>query len=330
MRRKRLLLAAALVLVILSRVPAGVYILSPGRALPVAPLVSVEGAAPGPGRFLMTTVATAETSVAGLLWHSLDPSAHLVPRRALLAGRTSEEFLADARREMAESQAVAAYVAFRHLGREAGLVGRGVRVLAVAEGSPADGVLRRGDVIVAARDRPVRFAEDLILEIPAGKGLLPLTVEREGRRRQVALSFNVEGFGPAQPVLPGLIPGLETATEGLETRFPVRVSVSAPEVAGPSAGLAFTLEIVDRLDPGSDPAGGRIVAATGAVWPSGRVVPVGGVRQKVLAARRAGADLVLVPAASAAEARAVAGPVRVVPVDTVADAIRALRIPGRR
>lgn len=323
MRRKRLLLATGMVilaLAALSRVPSGVFVLSPGRAAPVSPLISVEGSGGGAGRFLMTTISAEEPSATGLLMRAFDRTAVFVRRRDLLSnGRTIDEFLTDARRQMEESQAVATYVALRHAGLEAGLTGRGVRVLSVAGNSPVAGALRPGDVIVAAAGRPVSFEEEIRREVPAGKDTLTLTVKRDGRHQELTLSLKSKGDRLASGG--SLLQGAETVTEGLETRFSLRVSFAAAEAAGPSAALAFALEVIDRLDPGRDLAGGRTVAATGAVWPSGRVVPVGGVRQKVLAARRAGADLILIPRANAAEARSAAGRMRVITVDTVAEAV---------
>jgi PDZ domain-containing protein len=106
----------------------------------------------------------------------------------------------------------------------------------------------------------------------------------------------------------------------------VTVDVDAHGVGGPSAGLAFALEIVDQLSPGGLTSG-RLVAVTGGLDAEGRVVPVMGVTLKAQAAERAGADLLLVPAANEAEAIRAVDDLRVVPVSSFADAISAL---GRR
>lgn len=328
MRRRLAAAVTVLVLWILFRVPLGVYVLAPGGADPVSPLVALDGGAPGSGRFLMTTVAAGEPPAAGLLLKAFDRSARFVPRRDFLPpGRTLDAYLADARRQMAESQALAACAALRLLGREAAVEGRGLRVLNVARGGAAAGRLEPGDVIVAAEGRPVRFEEDLAAALPPGGGEAWLSVERGGGVRRVRVAVAPAGPGG----LGGIASlGLETVAEGLRARLPVGVRFAATETAGPSAGLAFALEIVDRLDGAADLAGGRRVAATGIVWPSGRVAPVGGVAQKVVAARRAGADLMLVPRENAAEAEAGAGRVRIVPVATVAEAVRALAAPEER
>ncbi len=101
---------------------------------------------------------------------------------------------------------------------------------------------------------------------------------------------------------------------------PVEVSVSSGEALGPSAGLAFALEMVSTLR-GVDLAAGRRVAATGALDSDGGVQPVGGIAQKALACRRQGMHLFLVPAADVAQASRNAGSVKVVGVRTLEEAL---------
>lgn len=115
----------------------------------------------------------------------------------------------------------------------------------------------------------------------------------------------------------------------LESGFPVDGSaplaqIGSGEVLGPSAGLAFALEMIATLQ-GVDLAAGRKVAATGVLSPSGEVLPVGGVVQKAVACAREGIDLFLVPASLEGVARRTAGPVKVVGVRDLGDALRCLR-----
>lgn len=107
------------------------------------------------------------------------------------------------------------------------------------------------------------------------------------------------------------------------------VEIAVSNISGPSAGLVFTLELIQQL-LGEDLTRGHIVAATGTVTPDGDVGPVGGVRHKVIAAERAGADVFVVPDSNAAVAQAAARHIRVIPVRTVSEAVAALRsLPGR-
>ncbi len=85
--------------------------------------------------------------------------------------------------------------------------------------------------------------------------------------------------------------------------FPFDINIEVGDVGGPSAGLALTLGILDILS-GGDLTGGRSVAATGTIELDGTVGDVGGVAQKAVAVRRAGATVFFVPAASSRTPRA--------------------------
>ena len=73
---------------------------------------------------------------------------------------------------------------------------------------------------------------------------------------------------------------------------------------------------------GRDVDHGRRVVATGEIELDGTVAPIGGVKQKVFGARKAGADVFLVPAGdNATEARRYAGNLRIVPVESFQQAL---------
>jgi PDZ domain-containing protein len=103
----------------------------------------------------------------------------------------------------------------------------------------------------------------------------------------------------------------------------VPVHIDLGQVGGPSAGLAFALEVAEKL--GHDVDHGHKVAATGEMCLDGSVAPVGGLKQKTIGARRAGAEVFLVPAGeNAQEARHYAGDMRIIPVNSFRQALRAL------
>jgi PDZ domain-containing protein len=105
-------------------------------------------------------------------------------------------------------------------------------------------------------------------------------------------------------------------------RFPVDVRIDLGQVGGPSAGLAFALDVMEELRGGVDR--GYRLAATGEIFLDGSVAKVGGIKQKTIGARRSGMDLFLVPGDNAAEARRYADGLRIVPVDSFQQALRAL------
>ena len=120
---------------------------------------------------------------------------------------------------------------------------------------------------------------------------------------------------------------MSSTTRDLDYHLPFQVTVDSGAVGGPSAGLAFTLGIMDVLTPDSI-TGGHKVATTGTINADGTVGPVGGVHQKTIAVRESGAELFLVPSSEYDEAEKYAGSLRVEKVDTVDDALRVLATIG--
>ena len=106
---------------------------------------------------------------------------------------------------------------------------------------------------------------------------------------------------------------------------PFDVSIDLDQIGGPSAGLMFTLGIIDKLRP-ADLTGGKIIAGTGTIDDDGNVGPIGGIPQKLVGAKEAGAQIFLVPKDNCAEAlkNAVSG-LPMAEVATVGDALTALQ-----
>jgi PDZ domain-containing protein len=109
--------------------------------------------------------------------------------------------------------------------------------------------------------------------------------------------------------------------------LPLRVSINAGNVGGPSAGVAFALEVMEEL--GRDVVHGHKIAATGEIFADGSIGPIGGIKQKTIGAREAHVDAFLVPAGdNATEARKYAHGLRIIAVDTFPQALRALATLG--
>jgi Lon-like protease len=110
--------------------------------------------------------------------------------------------------------------------------------------------------------------------------------------------------------------------------LPVDIDINAGAIGGPSAGLAFALDIVDELGPDVDK--GRRIVATGELALDGSVEPIGGIKQKVIGAKQAGADIFVVPTGNAREAEQYAGGLEIVPVESFDEALKDLAwIPGQ-
>ncbi len=174
-------------------------------------------------------------------------------------------------------------------------------------------------------------ASRIIHRLPPGS-VVTLGVQRAGNASVVKIR-TVASPADEEPSRTSLI-GVDLSTIGLQVKLPQNVSIDSGEVVGPSAGLAFALYLVDALRTNEDLLSGRHVVATGTLAPDGRVLPVGRVRQKALAAQAAKRDLLIVPAANAAEAKQAvedacdggAGCIQVVPVRSVSEAIRYLKM----
>lgn len=174
------------------------------------------------------------------------------------------------------------------------------------EASP---VLAPGDVITHVDESPVVSLEEFARVSAGHAGDLPVTVVRDGQRRELAVP------------LVSLPSGRSVGWMLASVFAPAPPLVDTKSAGGASAGLLFALVHLDAMFPG-DLTGGYVVAATGELGVDGQVWPVSGVELKVPAALDAGVDVVFVPSGNAPEAlAAAAGAVPVVAVDTVDDAL---------
>lgn len=227
---------------------------------------------------------------------------------------TQEESKTESAVAMVSSQDSATAVALAELGYDVQQV---VEVLNVRAGLPADGRLKVGDVLVSVGGRQITTPQDVVDAVDAAPVGEPLSfvVERQGKRTTVeVVPKNIDG-----DKLVGITPGPGYT-------FPFEVDVNIPDsIGGPSAGLMFSLGIYDTLTPGSL-TGDQIVAGTGTIDAAGRVGPIGGIEQKVVAARKSGAKLFLVPPGNCADALdAPNDDMRLVRAETMHEATEAIK-----
>jgi PDZ domain-containing protein len=302
--------------------PANDFLLTPDRAKPLADRVQVEGAKPdGEGDvFYVDVFVRRMTWLERLLPFTRPEGATVIPEEQLLPeGTTEQERDRENAEDMRLSKIVASAVALRALGYEVRAVPKGARVVDIRPGSPSDGLLEEGDVIVAVDDRPVRTLQDLSDGIGARKPgeTVQLRVRRDDRALDVEVGTVEDGERPGHPIV-GII-----VTQEADIDLPFDVEIDLGRVGGPSAGLPFALEIARQL--GRDVTHGCIVAATGELAIDGRVLPVGGLKQKTIGARRSDVDVFVVPRGENAEdARENADGVHVIAVDSYQQALRRL------
>ena len=271
----------------------------PGRTLSLAACVDVDHdkAAPVEGDYLLMTISVQPTTTVDAVRALFSQDTLLVPKQAVIPpGIDTGAYFRDQRKEFALTADRAAAVGLSAAGLPAEITGDGAAVIQTQAGTPADGVLEPGDIILEVNSEPVADEGDLrtlIEELPADQPAT-LTVKRRGEVVEVAVT-------PAEHegrTILGVLP----QTDNPRVTLPVSVDVAAGAIGGPSAGLMIALTVYDQVLPGVDVARGRTVAGTGSIDAEGRVGPIGGAGLKVLAAERAGADLFLAPAGNYAEA----------------------------
>ncbi len=299
------------------------YLLAPGSTRSTEGLVSVEGAPSyqSDGEIDFTTVSVRRATALQALIGWLDPTVSVVPEDQILGGQSQDENRDRNLQEMADSKEVATAVALKSLGYPVDEQGSGAMIVNVVSDTPAAASLNPGDVVVAADGKPIQLSSDLVDVIGAHQpgDVVALDVQRSPEQTD---TVNVQLVGRPDDASKAML-GVSLETYRLRYNFPFDVQIDSGAVGGPSAGLAFTLGVIDVLTPDSLTAGQR-VATTGTMDPSGAVGPVGGVQQKTVSVRRAGATLFLVPSSEYDEAKKYAGDMRVESVDTIDDALRVL------
>jgi PDZ domain-containing protein len=317
----------ALVIVSLVLVTAGViarYIqlpydsLAPGGARAVNSVIDVKGHAtyPPQGKVLYVTVSVRERinpyeALAG--W--LDPSVDVIPETQVRGTVPPDQYQQQNVEAMADSKTTAEILALRQIGLTD--LGVGAEVVEVQAGQPAASILKANDVIVAVDGKPVSKSGDAVAGIQAHApgDHVKLQIRRDDGPPTDVEAVLGQGDG-GKPLL-----GVRLSTK---IKLPFDINIDSGRVIGPSAGLAYGLELLDLLTPG-ELTGGSSVAATGELLSDGTVGPIGGIAQKTVTVRRAGAKVFLVPKENEAEARAHAGSkLQIRGVGSFDDALKAL------
>ena len=240
----------------------------------------------------------------------------VLPRALLYPdNQSSAQVRQQGAQEFSASQSDATAAALDYLGIP---VTDRVYVSSVVSGAPADGKLHAGDIILAIDGTKIINPDQVGILVRArhpGDRLL-FTVDRSGQHLPVVV---VAGRNPREPTRTYVGILGDTMFTG---PFPIKFQLD--DVGGPSAGLMFALGIVDELTPG-ELNGGAFIAGTGTISPDGQVGPIGGINQKVIAARGAGARLFLAPADNCSDfGGSVPTGIAVASVHTLTDAINAI------
>ncbi len=300
------------------------YTIAPGSARPTEPLVKIDGheTYQSDGEIAFTTISFGEASALSAFAGWLDPSVEVVEADKALGGQQPDENRKRNLEMMDSSKQTAQVVALRKLGYDVKATGTGAVIKFVKADAPVASVLAPNDVVVAVDGKPVTIADELVDAIgakkPGDRITLKIELGKDGQVVERETTVVSREDDASRPML-----GVQAGTRNITFQLPFQVSIDSGEVGGPSAGLAFTLGVIDVLTPGSL-TGGRKVATTGTIDLRGNVGPVGGVPQKTVAVRNSGAELFLVPPDEYDEALRFAGSMKVMPVSTLDEALKAL------
>ena len=321
-----LTVAGAIVMVlavVASRVNLSYYVLVPGVAQPVQPMLTVPAGLEHPlhGKVLLTDVGIGQVSALNYLFDTFNNNVQLVPTGELLGGVPPSEFNAEGTVQMTESQLTAVAVAERQLGMPVPENDSGVVIYATSPGTGAFQSLQVGQVITAVDGVPTPDLPSLVAAVRThAPGTIvhvaigSMTAPTASRTVDVKLAQTRE-HGQSVTIL-GVVGYDQPA---YQVPFPVHIASNG--IGGPSAGLAFTLGILDSVS-GGGLTGGRVIAATGTIHPDGSIGAVGGIPQKTIAVENAGAKVFLVPASEARQATTkVRDGLVVLPVSTLSQAI---------
>ncbi len=255
------------------------------------PVISVTGHEifPAQGNLDLTTVyvdggPNGPVSIFGAFGAWLGGSKSVYPEEQIYpTGTTKEQAEEQSSVAMTTSQENAVASALKELDIPFGLK---LEAAGLSEASPSEGKVENGDILETINGRPITSLAVVQEELAAGQGAPAAVVVRRAGE-SVPQTITPKDNGAGRYILGIMLK--------YQFTFPFDVKISLDKVGGPSAGLMFSLGIIDTITPG-DLTGGKHVAGTGTINPDGVVGPIGGIRQKMQGARAGGATLFLAPA----------------------------------
>lgn len=304
------------------------YALAPGQAQAVDGLISLpaEKSHPVKSQILLTDVSLGQVRLIDIIPDWLDSNVQLVKTQDLLGDTPPSQFEQQSVLDMNDSKQDAQVAALRRLGYQVPEHDSGATIEAVEPGSPASHALSVGDAITAVDGVPTLTSDAVVAAVHAHQPgqTVTLTVSTgPGHSHQVPITLASQVENGKRVPLMGVV--LQTDAQ---YQMPLNISINSEGIGGPSAGLAFSLGIVNGLTNGNI-TGGAKVAATGTIDANGAVGDVGGVAQKTVAVENAGATVFFVPPEELTVARAHADRgLRVLAVSTLNQALADLASMG--
>lgn len=303
------------------------YIQRPGKADELDPIVQVENGHESDGEMHLVTVSGIQATPLQYIWAKIFPHNEILPIDEVFPeGLDQDDYMHAQLQLMESSQEASTVVAYQAAGEEISIEYKGVYVVSVVEGMPADGVLEPGDVIVGVDGRKIEKSEDLTEYIQTKQHGETVTIDYKRENEERTAELRLEKFDDDEEEA-GI--GIRLVTDR-EVHIERPVEFSSGNIGGPSAGLMFALEIYDQLTE-EDITKGYLISGTGEIDYDGNIYPIGGVDKKVVAADRKGIDIFFAPnengdpdsnyEVAKAKAEEIDTDMEVVPVDTFEDAL---------
>lgn len=278
------------------------------------------------GNLYQLTVRRDEANYLIYFWSFVDDRIDLYPREVILPnGVTPDELTQISLQNMKTSENIAIAVALNELGYNISTTGDGVLVVGLLDDSPVKDKLIRGDLITSINDLKIESTTEFIAT---------LRTYKIGDEIKIGITRSVNGVEDDIFVTTKLIEHVEyegepmvgflasTVNESFE--FPFNVDIKTGNVGGPSAGLMMALNVYNLLTQ-EDITNSKVFAGTGTIEIDGSVGPVGGVKQKVIAAKKAGAEVILVPVANYDDAKSYQDDkTKIIPVESFEEALEVI------
>ncbi len=322
------ILAIVVIVGILALWPSDYYIIAPGIAKELAPMVDIkEQTYPVKGEIMLTAVSMRGAS---LLEHAyvklVQPEfVELQSRNFLPPEMSMQEYFKFMKEVMVESQMKAKAVALKEAGYNSKITGEGVEIVKVLETGDAYGKLKEGDIIVAIDEESVQLLTETVNKIQNRESgdKVTVTVKREDKRKTYQLEAKAMQENDNKPSIGVLITPYKR-----EYDFPIEIEINAGDIGGPSAGSMFALEIYNQLTE-EDLTHGIKIAGTGTIDLEGNVGKIDGVKQKIVAAKENGVEVFFTPKGNAKRAEEMKGEgIEIVVVETIDDIISYLEERG--
>ncbi|MWV43603.1 PDZ domain-containing protein [Paenibacillus sp. HJL G12] len=322
------LFMVALLVYVTVYMPTPYIIYQPGSADEVKPMLSVKhGDHDEKGAFMMTTVSASYANLVMLVVSAFNPNAEIDQKQSRLGDKSEDEYAAEQVYLMSDSQSSAMEAAYHEANVPYSIVPQYLFIFSTPEGDEARKNFKPGDRLSEVDGKKITNNESLSQFLKSKKVGDQVTVKliRGGKTLEEKVNLIALKDKDTNQTRPGL--GVTIATmQKVESKDPgLQVDFANTRVGGPSAGLMFTMEIFNQLTEG-DLTKGYQVAGTGTIDKEGKVGPIGGVQHKIVAADRKHAEIFFVPKDNYAEAKAKADKIKtgmkLVPVDTLEDAIK--------